>query len=85
MDFTKGVLQCIGVKQFQQYLELPKEQRQSNDGLRALDEALATMKCVTKKYARQQTRWIKNRFLTSNDKQVRRMTVQVFYEIRAVR
>lgn len=70
LDFTKGVLQCIGVKQFQRYLELPDDGRRSDDGRAALHEALTAMKHVTKKYARRQTRWINNRFLKTGDKQV---------------
>lgn len=70
LDFTKGVLQCIGVKQFQQYLELPNDVRETEEGRKALENALTAMKYVTKKYARRQVRWINNRFLKPCDKQV---------------
>ncbi|XP_025416630.1 uncharacterized protein LOC112687878 isoform X2 [Sipha flava] len=69
LDFTKGVLQCIGVKQFQQYLELSEDSRRTEKGRKALEDALTAMKYVTKKYARRQMRWINNRFLKSGDKQ----------------
>jgi hypothetical protein len=75
LDFTKGVLQCIGVKQFQQYLELSEDSRRTEKGRKALEEALTAMKYVTKKYARRQMRWINNRFLKSGDKQVTDQTL----------
>lgn len=70
MDFTKGMLQCIGVKQFQRYLELPEQSRTTDEGFAALAEALTAVKDVTKNYAKRQQRWIKNRFLRPKDKQV---------------
>jgi len=69
LDFTKGVLQCIGLKQFQQYLELPVDSRDTEVGRKCLEDALVAMKYMTKKYARRQMRWINNRFLKPNDKQ----------------
>ncbi|KAE9527068.1 hypothetical protein AGLY_013716 [Aphis glycines] len=69
LDFTKGVLQCIGLKQFQQYLELPVDDRDTEVGRKCLEDALIAMKYMTKKYARRQIRWINNRFLKPNDKQ----------------
>ncbi|XP_060837365.1 uncharacterized protein LOC132919642 [Rhopalosiphum padi] len=69
LDFTKGVLQCIGLKQFQQYLELPVDNRDTEVGRKCLEDALVAMKYMTKKYARRQIRWINNRFLKPNDKQ----------------
>nr|QUH22250.1 tRNA dimethylallyltransferase [Megoura viciae] len=69
LDFTKGVLQCIGLKQFQQYLELPVDGRDTEAGRKCLEDALVAMKYMTKKYARRQIRWINNRFLKPNDKQ----------------
>ncbi|XP_015366387.1 PREDICTED: tRNA dimethylallyltransferase, mitochondrial isoform X1 [Diuraphis noxia] len=69
LDFTKGVLQCIGLKQFQNYFELPVESRDTEAGRKCLEDALVAMKYMTKKYARRQIRWINNRFLKPNDKQ----------------
>ncbi|XP_022162711.1 tRNA dimethylallyltransferase, mitochondrial [Myzus persicae] len=69
LDFTKGVLQCIGLKQFQQYLELPVDGRDTEAGRKCLEDALVAMKYMTKKYARRQIRWINNRFLKPSDKQ----------------
>ncbi|XP_050433908.1 tRNA dimethylallyltransferase isoform X2 [Adelges cooleyi] len=77
VDFTKGIFQCIGLKQFQQYLELPEENRDTQEGRKALEDAVLAMKLVTKNYARRQTRWINNRFLHASDKQVGYIHLQV--------
>ncbi|XP_050545877.1 tRNA dimethylallyltransferase isoform X2 [Daktulosphaira vitifoliae] len=69
LDYTKGVLQCIGPKQFEKYTEIPEDKRHTEESKRILKESVIAMKCVTKKYARRQIKWINNRFLKSNDKQ----------------
>ncbi|VVC32895.1 Zinc finger C2H2-type,P-loop containing nucleoside triphosphate hydrolase,Matrin/U1-C-like, C2H2- [Cinara cedri] len=69
LDYTKGVLQCIGVKQFQRYLQMPAECRGTDECRAVLADALTAMKDVTKNYAKRQRRWINNRFLKPGDKQ----------------
>lgn len=39
-------------------------------GLSVLKECLEQLKLVTKRYSKKQTKWIKNRFLASKDRQV---------------
>lgn len=86
MDYTKGALQSIGLKEFVPYLEKYDEledQRiikylksdQSVDqsppeSLLSLKLCLETLRLVTKRYSRNQPKWITNRFLRSENRKV---------------
>ena len=83
-DYTEGILQTIGFKEFIPYLEkfgatqdeLINEFVTSPDtisepeGWTLLLECLNELKLVTKRYSRRQIKWIKNRFLGSEVRQV---------------
>jgi tRNA dimethylallyltransferase len=84
-DYTDGILQTIGFKEFIPYLEkydeshdaLINDYTKSNDktspepeGLKTLNECLDELKLVTKRYSKKQIKWIKNRFLGNRDRQV---------------
>lgn len=47
------------------------EQRNTNEGISALQEGINQLKIATRRYARKQKKWIINRFLGRNDRQVR--------------
>ena len=69
-DYTKGIFQSIGFKEFHPYLTLPSSE---HDGVREkslLDEGIRDLKLVTRRYARQQIKWILKRFLSQPDRQV---------------
>ncbi|CAO1417085.1 unnamed protein product [Diamesa hyperborea] len=84
VDYTEGILQTIGFKEFIPYLEkfganqdqLINEFVTSPDtilepeGWKVLVECLDELKLVTKRYSRRQIKWIKNRFLGSEVRQV---------------
>ncbi|KAK3584571.1 hypothetical protein CHS0354_024617 [Potamilus streckersoni] len=63
VDYTLGIFQSIGFKEFHKYLLLTKEERNTNEGQKHFEEGVADLKVVTRRYARRQITWVKNRFL----------------------
>lgn len=86
IDYTKGALQSIGLKEFIPYLEKYDEQEDERiieflrsdkteeqsppESLILLKSCLETLRLVTKRYSRRQPKWITNRFLRSDNRQV---------------
>ncbi|VDP38976.1 unnamed protein product [Soboliphyme baturini] len=62
-DESKGVFQCIGLKQFSDFLSLPVDQRNSASGDAAFRKGLELLLVATRQYAKRQLKWIKNRFV----------------------
>ncbi|KAI9569109.1 tRNA isopentenyltransferase [Boletus coccyginus] len=58
-DYTVGIYQCIGFKEFREFLSL------SNDAgsQEAFNKAVASMKQSTRKYAKRQVTWLRNKLL----------------------
>lgn len=69
-DYTRGIFQCIGFKEFHSYLLLTNEERQTVEAEKLFREGVDTLKLVTRRYARKQIKWITNRFLRCPDRQV---------------
>ncbi|XP_044016747.1 tRNA dimethylallyltransferase isoform X2 [Aphidius gifuensis] len=69
-DYTKGIFQSIGFKEFHNYLILPDDEKKSEKGQALFDQGVKDLKLVTKRYARRQQRWIMNRFVKRTDRQV---------------
>ncbi|KAL7292043.1 hypothetical protein TKK_0014325 [Trichogramma kaykai] len=69
-DYTKGIFQSIGFKEFHKFLILSKEERQSEQGQKLLGEGIELLKIATRQYARRQNKWVKNRLLRRSDRQV---------------
>ncbi|XP_033206717.2 tRNA dimethylallyltransferase isoform X1 [Bombus vancouverensis nearcticus] len=69
-DYTKGIFQSIGFKEFHAYLVLPEDEKQEKKGQELLQKGIDDLKMVTKRYARRQERWIRNRLLRRSDRQV---------------
>ncbi|KAL3867675.1 hypothetical protein ACJMK2_040546, partial [Sinanodonta woodiana] len=63
VDYTLGVFQSIGFKEFHKYLLLTEEKRNTDEGKKLFEEGVADLKVVTRRYARRQITWVKNRFL----------------------
>ncbi|VDN96521.1 unnamed protein product [Rodentolepis nana] len=61
--WCRGVLQSIGFKEFEEYLQLSPAERDSKHGQAMLDEAIERMKNATKRYSKRQVGWINNRFI----------------------
>ncbi|CAG2063950.1 unnamed protein product [Timema podura] len=62
-DYTTGIFQSIGFKEFHDFLMLDEEERESPEGKRLFQRGLEEMKLATRRYARKQLKWIRNRFL----------------------
>lgn len=69
-DYTKGVFQSIGFKEFHNYLLLNPGDRASEVGKKLFEESVTNLKIATRRYARKQSRWITNRFLARSDREV---------------
>ncbi|KDR17577.1 tRNA isopentenyltransferase, mitochondrial [Zootermopsis nevadensis] len=69
-DYTKGIFQSIGFKEFHEYLVLSEEDRDSEKGSKLFHVGVDALKLVTRRYARRQLRWITNRFLCRPSRQV---------------
>ncbi|KAK4872668.1 hypothetical protein RN001_014697 [Aquatica leii] len=68
VDYTKGVFQSIGFKEFHDYLMLTPEERQNDDGIKLFEMGTEDLKRATRRYAKKQRKWIVNRFLAKNIK-----------------
>lgn len=62
-DFTRGIYQAIGYKEFDAYLEHVNAHGQDEDAQRLFNEAIAAMQVGTRRYAKRQTSWIKNQLI----------------------
>ncbi|XP_047360777.1 tRNA dimethylallyltransferase isoform X1 [Vespa velutina] len=69
-DYTKGIFQSIGFKEFHDYLILPEEERASEKAEKLLKQGLDDLKMVTRRYANNQQKWIRNRLMRRTDRQV---------------
>ncbi|XP_052774996.1 tRNA dimethylallyltransferase-like isoform X1 [Mya arenaria] len=62
-DYTRGIFQSIGFKEFHNYLLMDDQQRATPQGQNAFLEGVNKLKLVTRQYARKQKRWIETRLL----------------------
>jgi len=62
-NFTKGILQAIGFKEFAPYLDLSEQEREEPAGQVLLKECIVEVERSTRKYAKRQLTWIRNRTL----------------------
>lgn len=60
LDYTRGILQSIGFKEFHDFLESCGD---SNERSIKFEQAVENMKLATRQYCRKQTNWLKNRLL----------------------
>uniref|UniRef100_A0A3B5BBP9 tRNA dimethylallyltransferase n=1 Tax=Stegastes partitus TaxID=144197 RepID=A0A3B5BBP9_9TELE len=61
-DYQHGIFQSIGFKEFHDYLTAPESStQQERDTLR--DKGIEALKIATRRYARKQNKWVRNRFL----------------------
>lgn len=61
-DYQHGIFQSIGFKEFHDYLSAPEScSQQERDTLRI--KGIEALKTATKRYARKQNKWVRNRFL----------------------
>ncbi|XP_059469792.1 tRNA dimethylallyltransferase [Neocloeon triangulifer] len=69
-DYTKGIFQSIGFKEFHPYLVMDESERQTEESKKLLQKCICDMKMATRRYARRQVKWVNSRFLSS----IHRMT-----------
>ena len=69
-DYTIGIFQSIGFKEFHDYLVLPSSEQTTLTGTRLLNQGVEALKVRTRRYARHQIKWIVKRFLQQPDRQV---------------
>ncbi|XP_053431043.1 tRNA dimethylallyltransferase isoform X2 [Nycticebus coucang] len=62
-DYQHGIFQSIGFKEFHEYL-ITEGKCTPETSNQLLKKGIEALKQVTKKYARKQNRWVKNRFLS---------------------
>ncbi|KAK7492875.1 hypothetical protein BaRGS_00015822 [Batillaria attramentaria] len=62
-DYTLGIFQSIGFKEFHEYLIMSPEERETPQGKGILEKGVEALKLATRQYARRQLKWIRNRFL----------------------
>ncbi|XP_046554602.1 tRNA dimethylallyltransferase-like isoform X2 [Haliotis rubra] len=62
-DYTLGIFQSIGFKEFHNYLLLPEPESDTVKGRQLRDEGVELLKLATRQYAKRQIKWIRNRFL----------------------
>ncbi|XP_034401833.1 tRNA dimethylallyltransferase isoform X2 [Cyclopterus lumpus] len=61
-NYQHGIFQSIGFKEFHDYLTAPESSTQrEKDALR--DKGIEALKIATRRYARKQNKWVRNRFL----------------------
>uniref|UniRef100_A0A3B4AZS7 tRNA dimethylallyltransferase n=1 Tax=Periophthalmus magnuspinnatus TaxID=409849 RepID=A0A3B4AZS7_9GOBI len=61
-DYQHGIFQSIGFKEFHDYLIAPESSsQQERDALRK--KGIEALKIATRRYARKQNKWVRNRFL----------------------
>lgn len=65
-DYTIGIFQSIGFKEFHKYLLLDAEKQEASEGQKAFLEGKEQMMAATRRYARKQTKWIAQRFMRSD-------------------
>lgn len=59
-DYSKGIFQAIGYKEFLEYLNLKEDDPKKSQ---VLSNCIEKLKSQTRRYSRMQTGWIENRFL----------------------
>ncbi|XP_047027268.1 tRNA dimethylallyltransferase [Helicoverpa zea] len=69
-DYTKGVFQTLGFKEFHEYLMLSEEERNSEKGKKILEQSIENMKMGTRRYARRQNKMVRGRFLEHPTREV---------------
>ncbi|XP_066152413.1 tRNA dimethylallyltransferase isoform X2 [Euwallacea fornicatus] len=69
-DYSRGIFQSIGFKEFHSYLMMSDSQRESEEGQKILKQALDQLKIVTRRFSRKQTKWTMNRFLGRRDREI---------------
>ncbi|KPM10312.1 tRNA dimethylallyltransferase, mitochondrial-like protein, partial [Sarcoptes scabiei] len=71
IDYTEGIFQTIGLKEFHQYLVMDQNDRDSPQGRLKLENGIELFRQRTKGYVNKQLKWLRRRFLI--DDQIRKV------------
>ncbi|WFD44971.1 leukotriene-A4 hydrolase [Malassezia psittaci] len=63
VDYTRGIYQAIGYKEFDAYLSLQESNGSQQDLQSVFHQAVQAMQVATRRYAKRQTSWIRNQLL----------------------
>ncbi|CAF0931533.1 unnamed protein product, partial [Didymodactylos carnosus] len=63
IDYTHGVFQAIGFKEFHNFLQLSEEEKANENGKKMFDQAVELLKASTRQYSKSQEKWLKRRLL----------------------
>ena len=66
LDYTVGIFQSIGFKEYHDYLLLTKAEQCEDKGQKYFNLGKEQMMLATRQYARKQSKWIRQRFLRSD-------------------
>ncbi|XP_066254481.1 tRNA dimethylallyltransferase [Euwallacea similis] len=69
-DYSRGIFQSIGFKEFHSYLIMSNSEKESEEGQKILQQAVDQLKIVTRRFSKKQTKWTMNRFLGRRDREV---------------
>ncbi|KAL1450976.1 hypothetical protein WDU94_003278 [Cyamophila willieti] len=69
-DYTKGIFQSIGFKEFHPYLTLSETERNSPTGEKVFSKSQDQLVIANVQYAKRQTQWVRNRLLKCPDRVV---------------
>jgi len=65
-DYTVGIFQSIGFKEFHNYLKLGTDEQKGPLGQKLFEDGKEQMMLATRQYARKQVKWIRQRFLRNS-------------------
>jgi len=65
-DYTRGIFQSIGFKEFHNYLILSDNDKQSDKGRQQFDKGVELLKIATRQYSRRQAKWMRRRFVQTD-------------------
>eukprot|EP00088_Acartia_fossae_P014993 TRINITY_DN1810_c1_g2_i1.p1 TRINITY_DN1810_c1_g2~~TRINITY_DN1810_c1_g2_i1.p1 ORF type:complete len:546 (-),score=116.53 TRINITY_DN1810_c1_g2_i1:602-2239(-) len=66
IDYTKGIFQSIGFKEFHNYLLLSEEEKETERGKEEFQKGVEFLKIATRQYARRQAKWMRRRFTVNH-------------------
>lgn len=78
-DYTKGIFQTLGFKEFHKYLILSEENKNTDDGRKLLKQSIENMKIATKRYAKRQNKMVRGRFLDIPRREV--IFISIYYHL----
>ena len=70
IDYTRGIYQAIGYKEFHDWLNLAEDERETQKGEELLRKGVEQLNLVSLRYTKKQIKWIRKRFLQEPTREV---------------